>query len=96
MKFINAVTSLSGNKTKTYQQVLWVLNTNPLDIHLDLLYKQWHVPLESVLVYVHIMLDSSCAGMKTRPDRGLLFIHKNGDFGTISVMEQSLESGASQ
>ena len=96
MKFINAVTLLSGNKTRIYQEVLRVLNTNPLDVHLDLLYKQWHVPLEPMLVYVHIILDSSCAGMKTTPDKGLLFTHKNGDFGTISVMEQRLESGASQ
>ena len=64
------MTLLSGNKTRTYQRVLRVLKTNPLDVHLDLLYKQWHVPLEAMLVYVHIILDSSCAGMKTKPDRG--------------------------
>ena len=49
-----------------------------------------------MLVNAHIILDSSCAGMKTRPDRALLLTHKNGEFGRISVMEQSLESVASQ
>lgn len=96
MKFINVGTLLSGNKTRIYQQVRWVLNTNPLDVPLDLLYKQSHVPIEAMLVNAHIILDSSCAGMKTRPDRALLLTHKNGEFGRISVMEQSLESVASQ
>ena len=39
---------------------------------------------------VHTIPDSSfCAGAKVRPDTGLLFTRKNGDFIAVSVTERS-------
>ena len=45
---------------------------------------------------VQTLLDSFCAGTKIIPDIGLLFTHKNGYFGAISVTERSCNSPVSQ
>lgn len=45
--------------------------------------------LNTNLGYVNSISDSFCAATKTIPDMiGLVFTHKNGDSGVISVMLQ--------
>ena len=40
-------------------------------------------------MFIVYCMDSSCVGTKTIPGIGLLFTHKNRDFGAISVTERS-------